>query len=378
MAIQLTPNELIKDGDPVNQATSNKPTLSLINKLGTLAEKNQVGTQDIQDNQVTLSKLQSNSVSQAKITSNQVTEDKLQNNQVTQDKLQTNQVTTQKISQGQVSNQKLQTNQVTDEKVQLNSVSGTKLLDNSTPYSKLENIPADYVLGRTGDQGPVQQISISTAISGQLGSAQTADIGEDAGNVIQVPMFGIGQSSETYIPVYLDLEQPQDLEQDPEPEIPEDDNYYWEYQDLRELKGGSYQIDYRHPQNPLNEDQTLIVTMHSLGSSTLLIQGKETPEIRVQTVFGSPSTLNWQKVALEGTQNQQHRTNSQNDARFIQGGSVIQVKGNSEVDVVSQKLLTTEIDNLQNELSTVNDRLDSIESRLDSIDNTLQDILDSL
>lgn len=376
MAIQLTPSELISDGDPVNQATANKPTLSLINKLGTLAEKNQVSAQDIQDGQVTLSKIGSNQVSENKIANSQVTEDKIGQGQVTQDKIGTNQVTTQKISQGQVSNQKLQTNQVTDEKVRLNSVSGTKLLDGTTPYSKLEDIPADYVLGRTGDQGPVQQISISTAISGQLGSAQTADIGEEEGNVIQVPMFGIGQSSEIDMPVYLDIEEPQDL--DDEPEIPEDDNYYWEYQDLRELKGGSYQIDHRHPQNPLNEDQTLIVTMHSLGSSTLLIQGKETPEVRIQTVFGSPTALNWQKVALEGTQNQQHRTNSQNDDRFIQGGSVIQVKGNSEDDVVSQKLLTTEIDNLQNELSTVNDRLDSIESRLDSIDNAIQDILDSL
>src|SRR5690625_412983 len=44
--------------------------------------------------------------------------------------------------------------------------------------------------------------------------------------------------------------------------------------------------------------------------------------------------------AVEGTSQDEHRTNSENDSRFIQGGELVQSTGTSQDDVMSQKAVT--------------------------------------
>src|SRR5690625_2239105 len=47
--------------------------------------------------------------------------------------------------------------------------------------------------------------------------------------------------------------------------------------------------------------------------------------------------------AVEGTSPDEHRTNSENDSRFIQGGDLVQSTGTSQDDVMSQDAVSTEL-----------------------------------
>ena len=156
---QLAQDAVINDRIKDNEISIQKMKANSIGTTQLL--DNCVTTDKIANNTITVGDLANDCVTNVKILDGNVTETKLAVNSVVTAKIKNRNVTSDKIAENAITDFELNANAVETQHIKTSNVTTTKIADKNVTFAKIQDIPANTVLGRNdNDTGVVSSITI--------------------------------------------------------------------------------------------------------------------------------------------------------------------------------------------------------------------------